>query len=242
MIRFSWLKYEMRKSKSKIILRSLYSIEKSLNLYLCSFIKNSIHFLRKLKLIYKFLAIVFFFIGLYLIIYPFIPGLLHYLFHKEYTFPYKTIVGEVAGVKMDSNESIPTEDRIVIPKINVNMPIVEGSDEDALDLGVWHRPGTGIPGRGNMVLTGHRFGYEFLPENIRNSTSFYNLDKLEGGDFVVIYWKGEEYDYIIEGSDIVDRLDTSIEGETPDERLTLYTCHPIGRNDKRLVYYARPYK
>jgi len=193
----------------------------------------------KYKLLYKVIAVVFFITGSYIVTYPFIPGVLYQLFKDRYIFPYKTDIEDIAGVE-NKNTDIPEENRVVISKISVDMPIVEGSNEDTLDLGVWHRPGTGKPGVGNMVLTGHRFGYEFLPEDIRTSTSFYNLDKLEIGDYVVIYWGGKEYDYVIEGYEIVDRMDTSIEEQTQEEKLTLYTCHPIGQNDKRLVYYAKP--
>lgn len=233
----------MEKVKRKISLKSIGLVVKAFSSKLLSFFKKGVFLLSaKYKLLYKVLTIMIFFAGLYLVIYPFVPRWLYYLFKDKYIFPYKTNIGEISGVNVDNNNTdIPTENRIVIPKINVDMTIVEGSDDNVLDLGIWHRPGSGTPGRGNMVLTGHRFGYEFLPEDIRNSTSFYNLDKLVVGDIVVIYWKGEEYDYIIEGSEVVDRFDISIEEQTQEEQLTLYTCHPIGRNDKRLVYYAKPY-
>jgi len=180
--------------------------------------------------------------GIYLIMYPFFPGIVYHIFHKnKEVYPYQTQIveteleGQVLG-----NKKIPIENRIVIPSISVDMPIVEGTTENVLNLGIWHRPGTGVPGKGNMVLTGHRVGYAFLPDDVKNSTSFYNLDKLKKGDYVIIYWKEKEYDYEVESFEIVDKSYTSIEEETFEERLTLYTCHPIGQNDKRLVYFAKP--
>jgi len=232
----------MKKKPENTIFIGIISKVKSIIVRFMNYCKEKLIFHGGYKFVYKALTVILLLIGLYIIIYPFIPGLMYYIFKGNYIFPYKMDKDDIAGVNIENdNDEIPTENRIVIPKIDVDMTIVEGNSEDALDLGIWHIPGTGIPGRGNMVLTGHRFGYEFLPENIRNSTSFYNLDKLEDGDFVVIYWKGSEYDYIIYGSEVVDKMETRIEDQTEEERLTLYTCHPIGQNDKRLVYYARPY-
>ena len=68
---------------------------------------------------------------------------------------------------------------------------------------------------------------------------FYNLDKLEVDDIVIIYWQGTEYDYKIYDYLIVDSNATYIEDQDGEDRLTLYTCHPLGSNSKRLVYYAK---
>jgi len=72
------------------------------------------------------------------------------------------------------------------------------------------------------------------------SSSFYNLDKLNDGDFIVIYWDGEEYDYVVKGGETVLPTEVRIEDPTPEHRLTLYTCTPIGINTHRLVKYAFP--
>jgi len=191
--------------------------------------------------VFRMIAIIVLMIGLYIVLYPFFPRLKYLIERNRYDFPYQTNISEIAGAEDENVEKeIPEENRVVIPKIGVDMPIVEGTDDRVLDIGVWHRPATGKPGFGNMVLTGHRFGYDFLPEDVRNSTSFYNLDKLEKGDYIIIYWNGVEYDYQVEFSEVVDKMDKYIEDQTDEERLTLYTCHPIGQNDKRLVYYAKP--
>lgn len=183
-----------------------------------------------------------FIIGAYLVIFPILPGVIFKLFYKgKPVYPYRTKLKNNIDEEIitSEKEDVPEGNRIVIPDIRVDMPIIEGKDEKALNLGVWHRPNTGRPGVGNMVLTGHRVGYAFLPEDIRNSISFYNLDKLEENDYVIVYWEGNEYDYEIYGSEIVNPNDIYIENKEGDERLTLYTCHPLGELSKRLVYYAK---
>jgi LPXTG-site transpeptidase (sortase) family protein len=205
-------------------------------------IKDKIASKRKYRIGVKIVLVLMFLVGLYLIVYPLLPAILFKLFQEgEETYPYKTrLEGIVEGDGGFEDEDIPSENRLVIPAIGVDMPIVEGDSEEVLNLGVWHRPRTGIPGQGNMVLTGHRVGYAFLPEDIRNSTSFYHLDKLEIGSWVIIYWKGAEYDYQVYDFGIVDPTEVSVESQEGAERLTLYTCHPIGQRSQRLVYWAKP--
>lgn len=184
--------------------------------------------------LYDFFLIALFLVGLYLVVYPFLPRLSYEVSKIAGIFPSKNSDTGTGGGE------IPSENRIVIPSISVDMPIVEGVNDKALDLGVWHRPGTGTPGSGNMVLTGHRVGYAFLPNDIKNKTSFYNLDKVKSGDKVIIYWEGKEYDYTVSSSEVVDANAMYVEGQNGDERLTMYTCYPLGSNKQRLVYYAKP--
>jgi len=191
------------------------------------------------KYLFRALQIIIFLIGLYLVIYPIVPRLRYYLLYQnENSYPYQSELAPAEDTEVEQ-KSIPAENRLVIPSIHVDMPIVEGSSDKVLDLGVWHRPGTGTPGNANMVLTGHRVGYAFLPDDVKNSTSFYNLDKLQEGDFVILYWGQKEYDYEITGFEIVPPDMMEVESQKVGERLTLYTCHPIGSNAQRLVYYAK---
>ncbi|MCD8545770.1 class E sortase [Candidatus Woesebacteria bacterium] len=125
--------------------------------------------------------------------------------------------------------------RLVIPVIGVESQIHEGGEE-ALDKGVWHRPGTSNPvEEGNMVLTGHRFLYTGF-----NKNTFYNLDKLKIGDEIIVYWEGREYVYLVIDKKVVEDTDVYVEGDFGDERVTLYTCHPLWSADKRLVIVGKP--
>lgn len=131
----------------------------------------------------------------------------------------------------------PPMNRLVIPKIGVDAEILEYGNIDILlqKEGVWREPDTKNPETGgNMVIAGHRFQY--LPPN---TSTFYNLDKLERNDKVLVYWKSK--DYLYEIIDKFEVLPTRIEvkDDDPDHKiLTLYTCTPLGSAERRLVVKA----
>jgi LPXTG-site transpeptidase (sortase) family protein len=123
---------------------------------------------------------------------------------------------------------------LLIPEIGVITPIVEGQDIGVLDrqTGVWHQ--TGRPGQGNLVIAGHRFKY--LPPN---QTTFYNLDRLEPGDNIALWWSGQHRVYRVVRSFTVGRDATEILNPTSTQQLTLYTCTDLAAS-RRLVVIARP--
>jgi LPXTG-site transpeptidase (sortase) family protein len=123
---------------------------------------------------------------------------------------------------------------LLIPELGVATPVVEGQDIGVLDheTGVWHQ--TGQPGQGNLVIAGHRFKY--LPPN---QTTFYNLDRLEAGDNITLWWNGQHRVYRVVRSFTVSRDATEILNPTPDEQLTLYTCTDLAASH-RLVVIAQP--
>ena len=125
--------------------------------------------------------------------------------------------------------------RIIIPKIGVNAPIVESQNSEyGLSLGAWHVPESSTPDRGaNTVITGHRFKY-LPPSNL----TFYLFHKLEIGDIASVIWAEEEYYYKIKQIKIVEPTEVSILEQTATPTLTMFTCHPIYSTDKRLVVVA----
>ena len=126
---------------------------------------------------------------------------------------------------------------MIIPKIGIESPIIEGGNESALSKGSWHLPDTGTPDTGNMVIGGHRFAY--LPPN---NTTFYNLDKLKNGDSIYVWWDRKIYKYTVYESIIVNPTDLSIENNTPTPTLTLLTCTPLWTASMRLIVKAIPAK
>lgn len=154
--------------------------------------------------------------------------------------------GETVTVNVEKETNIPKDNRLVIPKIGIDMPINPGECRDdhdiALSTGVcWVNGNGGTIDSGNMVLTGHRLGdFSFLPNEIAQKATFYNLDKLSIGDKIIIFWNGEEYGYVISGEDRVLPTAIEIEAPTKEHRLTLYTCDPVGINSHRIVKYAKP--
>ena len=228
----------MFKLNKKHVLKCFQSLKKQ-KLQLAKFVTR----IKYIKTIKKIGMVVVTIIGIYLLIYPFLPRVVYYVNKGKPYYPYKTKIN-VDGTQNDyydedTSDEIPEVNTIVIPEIRISMPIVSGDDESALNKGVWHRPGTGTPGEGNMVLTGHRVGYAVWTPDIKYKTTFYNLDKLDIGDSIILYWDNIEYDYKVTGFEIVEPNRTDIESPTEEHRLTIYTCTPIGSTKERLVYYAQ---
>ncbi len=119
-----------------------------------------------------------------------------------------------------------------IPKLDRSIGIVEGTDPDALDLGVGHVASTVFPGQGEqIVLSGHR------------DTVFRNFADLELGDVFVVEMPYGEFTYEIRDTKIVDADDTTVIGKMGEEVLVVSTCYPfnyIGYAPERFVFYAYP--
>ena len=129
--------------------------------------------------------------------------------------------------------------RIVISSIGVDMAIILGDDEkNALLQGAWHIPGSGTPddtdGYKNIVISGHRYLYTSGPN------TFFNLDKIQTEDIIQIFWQNQEYKYQVNKIHIVEPNEISILEDTGQEKLTLFTCHPVYTTDQRLVIEALP--
>lgn len=122
-------------------------------------------------------------------------------------------------------------DRLRIPSIGVDMPIVSGDQATALLKGGWLFPGTVQPGVvGNSVIFGHRFRY--LPPI---SNTFFKLDKLVVGDQFAAHWNGVDYTYQVSEIKTIDPTDFSVVQPSTDARMTLITCAPAFSDSHRLV-------
>ncbi|MBU4331595.1 class E sortase [Patescibacteria group bacterium] len=124
--------------------------------------------------------------------------------------------------------------KIIIPKIGVDMKIIEGADANVLYQGAWHIPGTSAPDKGgNTVISAHRYLYQ--PPSSR---TFYLLDKLGVGDIVKVIWRDKEYQYQVKEIKVVDPGQVEILSNTTQPVLTLFTCTPLFTSEKRLVVVA----
>lgn len=149
-----------------------------------------------------------------------------------------------ALAKLKFKNRLATNNRLVIPKIAVDTPVVEGSNLDVLlrEEGAWREPESTKPTEnGNMVIAGHRFQY--LPPN---TSTFYNLNKVGNGDKILVYWKedGKNLDFVYEVYETltVNPEDTFVRNFDPknNKEITLYTCGPeVGADTKRIVVKAR---
>lgn len=204
--------------------------------------------LKILVFILEFLAIAIF---LYIVFLPFYPTLKYNVKYKETGSEFvvlsekelasSTPIEKIEIIK-EKNEGIlnhfpeakyaVSPNRIVIPKIGVNAPIVDSeSAEYGLSRGSWRMPESSTPDKGgNTVITGHRFKY--LPPN---NLTFYLFHKLEKEDTFSVIWNKEKYFYKIREIKIVEANDLSILDPSEESIVTLFTCHPIYSTKQRLV-------
>lgn len=131
-----------------------------------------------------------------------------------------------------------THDGLIIPKMLLDTPLIEGPKQDSFNLlnkGAWRLPFASSPDKGsNTVIAGHRFSYTG-PRGI-----FYFLNKLEPGDDIGLWYHETLYRYKVESSHTVAATEVSIQEPTTDSRLTLYTCTPLWNPVNRLVIVAKP--
>ncbi|MGG0776464.1 sortase SrtA [Bacillus rugosus] len=119
-----------------------------------------------------------------------------------------------------------------IPKINAELPIVEGTDADDLEKGVGHYKDSYYPDEnGQIVLSGHR------------DTVFRRTGELEKGDQLRILLSYGDFTYEIVKTKIVDKDDTSIITlQHEKEELIITTCYPfsyVGNAPKRYIIYGK---
>ena len=179
---------------------------------------------------------------IYLVAAPFYPGLKYKIaYENRARLPdaadeaaVKEYVSEIMG-SLPAAEYAVSPNRLIIPKIGLNAPIVEGkSAEYNLSRGAWRLPDSSSPNKGgNTVITGHRFKY--LPPN---NVTFYLFHKLATDDLVSVIWNEQDYLYRIKEVKIVENTDFSILEQSTEPILTLFTCHPIYSTDQRLVVIA----
>lgn len=129
---------------------------------------------------------------------------------------------------------------LLVPRMDIDMPIVDGISEDKLAKGVGRYTWTAkVGGQGNLGLAGHRTS---------SPAPFRHLDILVPGDAVGIVWRGVLYRYQVEQPDgaepgvghlVVKPNDVGVLDSRGYGGLTLTTCHPVGSAATRLVVFAK---
>lgn len=169
-------------------------------------------------------------------------------FNERFIAPFITPSTVLSSTPLIMDEETPVGDeaRIIIPKINLDIPVIydeESIAEDdvqrALEDGVLHYPITPEPGEnGNSVFFGHS------SNNILNRGSykfaFVLLSQLEEGDTFMIEKDGQRYVYRVFDKAIVPPTDFSVLDPEPDKPAiaTLITCDPPGTSINRLAVYG----
>lgn len=120
---------------------------------------------------------------------------------------------------------------IEIPKIDVNLPIYHGTNDDVLSKGIGHVKESSLPVGGKntrSLLAGHR--------GLPTSTLFTRLDELIIGDYFFIEACNQKLAYKIKKIEVISPEDTTHLNIIPDKDLiSLITCTPYGINTHRLV-------
>ncbi len=177
--------------------------------------------------------------------------LLFGFFNERFITPFITPSRSVSSTPIiidPANSSVSKESKIIIPKINVEIPVVYNTEHEAgdhkgneariqknLEDGVVHYPTTPKPGElGNAAIVGHS------SNNIFNSGkykfAFVLLSKLNEGDTFYINRDGVRYVYKIYSKTIVDPSDVSVLSNTSKAAsVTLITCDPPGTSLRRLI-------
>lgn len=122
-----------------------------------------------------------------------------------------------------------------IPKIQVELPIYHGTEDEVLSNGIGHLEGTSIPIGGentHSVLTGHR--------GLPSSKLLVRLDEMKIGDLFFIHTYKEVMAYKVEEIMVVKPEDTAwMEIKDEKDLVSLVTCTPFGINSHRLIVTGR---
>jgi sortase A len=121
--------------------------------------------------------------------------------------------------------------RIQIPAIGVDAPIVQGDGWEQLKKGVGQHIGSANPGEtGNVVLSAHN---DIFGEIFRD------LDRLKPGDVITIYTNQRAYTYVVSESQVVEPTQVDLMESTSQPTLTLISCYPYLVDDKRIAITSR---
>lgn len=121
--------------------------------------------------------------------------------------------------------------RIQIPAIGIDAPIVQGDGWEQLKKGVGQHIGSANPGEnGNVVLSAHN---DIFGEIFRD------LDQLKPGDEITLYTNQRAHTYVVSASKVVEPTDVKVMESTSQPTLTLISCYPYLVDDKRIAITSR---
>jgi sortase A len=121
--------------------------------------------------------------------------------------------------------------RITIPRLGLDMILVDGTDHDTLEKGPGRYLGSFMPGENRLVyVAGHRT--TFL-------APFSHIEDLRRGDAVTIDVPYATFTYRVSGHRIVSDNDVGVLRSPRHERLILQACHPRFLATHRYLQYAQ---
>ena len=143
----------------------------------------------------------------------------------------KAIAGEAASYRRESRQG-QAIGRIKVPRLGLNMILVNGTDHESLTKGPGRDLRTFMPGERRLIyIAGHRTTY---------LAPFSHIDSIRRGDKVTIELPYATFVYLVTGHRIVTANDLSVLESHGHEELILQACHPRFFATNRYLVYAKP--
>ena len=121
--------------------------------------------------------------------------------------------------------------RIRVPRLGLNMIVVDGTDHDSLTKGPGLDRRTYMPGEGQLIyIAGHRTTYR---------APFAHIERIRGGDFVTLEVPYATFRYRVYTHRIVPADDLAVLRSHGREIVELQACHPRFFASHRYIVYAR---
>lgn len=167
---------------------------------------------------------------------------------EAFISPGSTVDSSNAVVIDPTNSTVSKDARLVIPKINVDVPVNYSIDtvdekaiEKALEGGVVHYglPGANsLPGQaGNGTILGHSSNDVFDPGNYK--FAFLLLDRLKSGDLFYLDYQGKRFVYKVSDTKTIKPSDWQVlQKNNGKPTMILVTCAPAGTALNRLLVYG----
>jgi sortase A len=122
--------------------------------------------------------------------------------------------------------------KLEIPEVGISVMVLHGIEEETLNAGAGHVPGTPLPGGdGNSAIAGHR------------DTFFRKLEGIRAGDRIRFSTVHGTSEFVVDSTEIVEPADTQVMESRGQPELTLITCYPfyfVGPAPHRFIVHARP--
>ena len=142
----------------------------------------------------------------------------------------KTIAVEARRYRLESRRG-EAIGRIVVPRLGLNMVLVNGTDHDSLTKGPGRDLRTYMPGEGQLIyIAGHRTTY---------LAPFAHIDSLRPGDSVTLEVPYGSFRYRIFRHVIVPSDDLAVLRSHGREVVALEACHPRFFASHRYIAYGR---
>jgi sortase A len=142
----------------------------------------------------------------------------------------QTIAREARAYRLETRRG-QAIGRIEIPRLGLDMILVDGTDHETLKKGPGRYLGSFMPGEDRLVyIAGHRTTY---------LAPFSHIDGLRKGDSVTIEVPYGTFTYRISGHRIVAADDVGVLRSPRHERLILQACHPRFFASHRYLQYAQ---